>query len=153
VFLLQTLEVFLTIQQVQKKAEELLKFYQPIFRLDGWDVKVIVMNNDDYREHHGEEYFNNTGACNEMVTDIKQSEIHLRFEPQPQTLAENLIHELVHLMVQEQYHFVDAALNLIGSKSTRKFIKAQHDKALEKSVSNIVRALVCCLLLGSKYKE
>jgi len=143
----------LTKQQVQKKAEQLLKYYQPIFRLSDWDITVTVLDDTEYQNDHGDEFAKNTSACNYIVTETKNSRINLRFEPQPQSLAENLVHELVHLMVQEQWKFAHDSFELIDSDSARGVVNGRYDQLLETTVSNVTRALICCLLLGGKYKE
>jgi len=138
---------------MQKKAEQLLKYYQPLFRLQDWDITVTVMDNDEYEQRHGTEFAETTGACNEVITQTKRSHICMRYEEQTQPFVENLIHELAHLMAQEQWYFINSHLDQIPNTEVRQLVKETHDNYLEVTVSNIVRAVMCCLMFGGKYKE
>lgn len=143
----------MTKQQKQKKAEQLLKYYQPILRLQDWDISITVMDEDEYTKRHGADYAETTGACNEIITQTKRSHIYLRLEEQTQPFVENLIHELAHLMAQEQWYFINSHLDQMPNTEARQLVKETHDHFLEVTVSNIVRAVSCCLISGGKYKE
>ena len=138
---------------MQKHAEGLLKYYQPLLRLSDWDITIAVLDNDEYTERHGEEFHESTGACNEIVTCTRKSHICLRYEEQPQPLFENLIHELVHLMIQDQYKFSDTALDSICNTEAKTILKQQLDQLLEVSVSNVTKAVISLLLVGGKLRD
>lgn len=143
----------MTKQQMQKKAEQLLKYYQPLLRLQDWDISITVLDEEEYINRHGVDWAETTSACNEIITQTKRSHIYMRLEEQTQPFIENLIHELSHLMVQEQWYFINNHLDQVPNTEARNLIKETHDNFLEVTVSNIVRAVVCCLTVGNKFKE
>lgn len=143
----------MTKKQMQKHVEGLLAYYQKIFRLQDWDISIQVLDNEEYLLLHGQGAHDTTGACNEIITQTKRSTISIRYEEQPVPLSENLIHELAHLMVQQEWWYVYKSSDFIPSTEQRVLFNSTLDDLLELSVSNITRALIRTLQEGGIYKQ
>lgn len=143
----------MTKKQMQKHVEGLLSYYQKMFRLQDWDISVQVLDNTEYLMAHGKDAHDTTGACNEIVTVTKRSTISIRYEKQPTPLVENLIHELAHLMVQQEWWFVYKHTESIPSTEQRELFRSTLEDLLELSVSNITRALIKTLQEGGIYRQ
>lgn len=143
----------MTKKQMQKHVEGLLAYYQKMFRLQDWDITVQVLDNTEYLLAHGTDAHDTTGACNEVVTATKRSTISIRYEEQPTPLTENLIHELAHLMVQQEWWYVYKNSEYIPNAEQRALFNSTLDDLLELSVSNITRALIRSLQEGGIYKQ
>lgn len=143
----------MTKKQMQKHAEGLLAYYQKMLRLQDWDIQIQVLDNSEYLLAHGTDAHDTTGACNEIVTATKRSLISMRCEEQHGDPTENLIHELVHLMLQQEWWFVYKHMDMIHNTEQRELFKSTLDDFLELSVSNVTRALIRTLQEGGIYKQ
>lgn len=90
-------------KQATAYAKKALRYYQPLLNLSDWNVSIEVLTEAEYTYKLGNNMADTSQACTYVNILHKEANISLRLEEQPLSMVENLIHELVHLLVHEQY--------------------------------------------------
>ena len=121
---------------------KLLKKWQKLLRLEDWDIKAEIVNDEDFEEMEVEVGYKKgeLAAYNSLTSDIKWSKIYVKKSCSDYELY--FVHEMAHILLNPLDDANTVILSGIPSEDIRKILVARSDEALEEAVWNTAKALL-----------
>lgn len=128
-------------ESLQNYAEELVKEYKELLNLSSWKIKIIVQTEPQYFKKHGKTFGCLTNGCAEIYQARERARIFIKANLDHETMTNCIIHEMVHIPLNEMYVTGLTAMMDIEDKVKKNEYLKNWERQLEHSVCRVTSAI------------
>ncbi len=132
---------------MKERLEQDVRFWARILRLEDWDIEVEVISADRMAVEMGEKtqaYIERDRVRKCAIIKVKEGGTELDHD---------LVHEIVHILMDEFQAKALLAIDLIESATAREALQREVRESLERTINQIVRALLSLAAVEAKKEQ
>lgn len=128
-------------ENIQEHSSKLVKRYADLLNLNDWDIKIKVQTLEQYQRSHGKGFGSLTNACANIYQNKHRARIFVKDTLDKETLENSILHEMVHIPINDLYVNGLMAINDIEDVEKKHEYLFDWECKLEVSVCHVTSAI------------